>query len=62
MNMDKLPVEIKENLLPKENGKKYKMEYDYRVRTSGGIVDVIFLAGIMVTCALWAFVLGLALR
>ena len=42
MNMDKLPVEIKDNLLPEENGKRYHMYYDLRKRTSGGILDAMF--------------------
>ena len=27
--------------------RKYKMYYDYRKRTSGGFLDVVFLSGIM---------------
>ena len=27
--------------------RKYKMYYDYRKRTSGGLLDAIFLSGIM---------------
>lgn len=29
--------------------RKYKMYYDYRKRTRGGILDTIFLASIMLT-------------
>ena len=50
---DKLPVEIKDNELPKEDGKKYKAFYDEKVRTSGGFADGLFLGGIMVVCFLW---------
>jgi len=62
MDKNKLPVEIRDNLLPEEEGKKYHMYYDYRKRTSGGFLDAMFLAAIMVTGVLWAFVLGLSLR
>jgi hypothetical protein len=62
MDRNKLPVEIKNNLLPEEEGKKYHMYYDYRRRTSGGVVDAIFLTGIMLTIALWAFLWGLSIR
>lgn len=31
--------------------RKYKMYYDYRKRTSGGFLDVIFLIGIMTVAA-----------
>ena len=54
---DKLPVEIKDNQLPIEEDKKYNMFYDYKVRTSGGFVDAIFLASIMVTCVMWGLLL-----
>lgn len=29
--------------------RKYKMYYDYKKRTSGGFLDVIFLSGIMLS-------------
>ena len=48
-----LPVEILDNELPKENGKKYKMFYEPSVRTSGGFVDAIFLGAIMIVCFMW---------
>ncbi len=54
---DKLPVEIKNNKLPVDDKKKYKMFYDYRVRTSGGFADAIFLGAIMVTCLMWGMVI-----
>jgi hypothetical protein len=62
MNRDKLPVEIENNLLPEEKGKKYHMYYDFRKRTSGGFLDAMFLSAIMLTGLLWAFVWGLSLR
>lgn len=62
MNRDKLPVEIQDNLLPEEEGKRYHMYYDLRKRTSGGFLDAMFLSAIMLTGLLWAFVLGLSLR
>lgn len=48
-----LPVEIQENELPYEDGKKYKMFYDEKVRTSGGFVDAIFLGAVMLVCFMW---------
>lgn len=45
-----LPVEIKNNELPKDDHKNYEMNYDEKVRTNGGFIDAIFLAGVMVTC------------
>ena len=30
--------------------KNYEMNYDEKVRTNGGFIDAIFLAGVMVTC------------
>lgn len=62
MNRDKLPIEIENNLLPEEKGKKYHMYYDFRKRTSGGFLDAMFLSAIMLTGLLWAFVWGLSLR
>ena len=48
-----LPVEVLENELPEEDGKRYKMFYDEKVRTSGGFADMIFLVGIMLVCFMW---------
>lgn len=53
VNRNDLPVDIQENELPKDHDKHYKMFYDYRVRTSGGFADAIFLAAIMVVCFMW---------
>lgn len=50
---ENLPVEVKNNELPKDNNKKYKMFYDERKRTSGGFADAIFLAGIIVAAFMW---------
>ncbi len=50
IDYDHLPVEIKNNELPQDNNKHYEMNYDEKVRTSGGFIDAIFLAGVMVTC------------
>ena len=50
IDYEKLPVDIKNNELPKDNNKHYEMHYDEKVRTSGGFIDAIFLAGVMVTC------------
>ena len=53
VDYDKLPVEIKDNTLPKDEDKHYKMFYDERVRTSGGFADALFLAGILGTGFVW---------
>lgn len=50
---DKLPVEIKNNELPQDENRHYKMFYDERVRTSGGFIDAIFLAGVMISSFMW---------
>ena len=56
-----LPVEIKNNELPVDEDKCYYMFYDERVRTSGGFVDAIFLAGVMIACFMWGM-LAIILR
>ena len=53
MDRKDLPVEVRENELPKDENKKYKMFYDERVRTSGGFADAIFLGAIMLVCFMW---------
>ena len=53
MDRKDLPVEVLENELPKEDGHKYKIFYDEKVRTSGGFIDAIFLGGIMIVCFMW---------
>ena len=53
IDQDDLPVEIKNNQLPKDEDKHYQMFYDEKVRTSGGFVDAIFLAGVMIVCFMW---------
>lgn len=53
MDRKDLPVEVLDNELPKEDGKRYKMFYDEKVRTSGGFADAIFLGAIMVVCFMW---------
>ena len=35
--------------------KKYVMQYDYRKRTSGGIVDALFFGAIIIIIATFAF-------
>ncbi len=59
---DKLPVEIKNNKLPKDDNKSYNLFYDYKIRTSGGFVDAIFLASIMITCVMWGMLIILLMR
>ena len=53
INESDLPVEIKNNELPKDDSKKYKMFYDEKVRTNGGFVDAIFLGAIIVVSFMW---------
>ncbi len=48
-----LPVEVKENELPKDENKYYKMFCDPKIRTSGGFADACFLGAIMVVCFMW---------
>ena len=59
---DKLPVEIRENKLPKDDNKKFEMYYNYRIRTSGGFADAIFLSAIMITCVMWGMLIILAMK
>ena len=53
INESDLPVEIKNNELPKDDTKKYKMFYDEKVRTNGGFVDAIFLGAIILVSFMW---------
>ena len=53
INESDLPVEIKNNELPKDDTKKYKMFYDEKVRTNGGFVDAIFLGARIVVSFMW---------
>ena len=62
IDKDKLPVEIKNNELPKYEDKNYEMFYDYRIRTSGGFVDAVFLSAVMLTCFMWGMVIILLLK
>ena len=62
IDKDKLPVEIKNNELPKDPNKNYKMYYDYKVRTSGGFADAIFLSAIMLTCFMWGMLIILLMK
>ncbi len=59
---DKLPVEIKNNKLPEDNKKSYEMFYDYKIRTSGGFVDAIFLASIMLTGVMWGMLIIMMMK
>ena len=36
---------------------KYRVVYDYSKRTKGGIVDALFLVGIIMTAGLWLMML-----
>lgn len=56
VDKDSLPVEIKNNELPEVEGKNYEMFYDYKIRTSGGFADALFLGAIMITCFMWGMV------
>ena len=62
VDKDVLPVEIKNNELPKDNDKKYQMFYNYKVRTSGGFADAIFLSAVMITCVMWGMLIILVAR
>ncbi len=57
VDRDDLPVEIKDNELPNDENKKYKMFYDEKIRTSGGFADAIFLAGVMIVCFMWGMLI-----
>ena len=61
VNREDLPVEIRENELPRDETRRYKVFYDERVRTSGGFADAIFLGAIMVVCFMWGM-LAIILR
>ena len=61
MDRKDLPVQVLDNELPKEDGKKYEMFYDSKIRTSGGFADAIFLGAIMVVCFMWGM-LAIILR
>ena len=57
VNKEDLPVEVRDNELPKDENKQYKMFYDEKVRTNGGFADAIFLAAIMVVSFLWGMLI-----
>lgn len=48
-----LPVEIKDNELPKDPHYKYKKFNEENTKTNGGFIDAIFLSGAMLVCFLW---------
>ena len=62
VDRDSLPIEIKNNELPKDDNKRYKMFYDPKVMTSGGFVDAIFLSAVMITCVMWGMLIILVMR
>ena len=53
IDKENLPVEIKNNELPKDPDKHYQMFYDEKVRTSGGFVDAIFLGAFILVSFMW---------
>ena len=53
IDKENLPVEIKNNELPKDPDKHYQMFYDEKVRTSGGFVDAIFLGATILVSFMW---------
>lgn len=53
VDKEALPVDVRDNELPKDNDKNYKMFYNYKIRTSGGFADAIFLSAIMLVCFMW---------
>ena len=60
IDYENLPVEIKNNELPIDEHKNYEMNYDEKIRTSGGFIDAIFLAGVMITCFMFGMLAILA--
>ncbi len=48
-----LPVEIKNNELPIDEGKHSSMFDEEKIRTSGGFTSAIFLAAMMLVCFMW---------
>ena len=61
IDYENLPVEIKNNELPYDEHKNYEMNYDEKIRTNGGFIDAIFLAGVMITCFMFGM-LAIILR
>lgn len=59
IDYDKLPVEVKDNELPREDGMDYKMFYDYSKRTNGGFADAMFLGALIATSFLWGMLVVL---
>lgn len=53
MDRKDLPVEVLDKELPMDEGKRYQMFYDSKVRTSGGFIDAIFLGAVMIVCFMW---------
>ena len=53
IDKENLPVEIKNNELPKDTDKHYQMFYDEKIRTSGGFVDAIILGAIILVSFMW---------
>lgn len=62
MDREDLPVEILDNELPKEEGKKFRMSYDDKVITNGGFTSVLFLVGVMLVCFMWGMLAVIFLR
>ena len=62
IDKEKLPVEIKNNQMPKDEHKKYEFYYDEKIRTNGGFADACFLDGAMLTCFLWGMIIILVAR
>ena len=50
---DKIPVEILNKKLPKDEIKDCKMYYNDKKRTTGGFVDAIFLSSLILTVGMW---------
>lgn len=53
MDRNKLPVEIFDNELPRDEVKKSDVFGDDNVSKSSGFADAIFLGALMVVCFMW---------
>lgn len=53
IDKENLPVEIKNNELPKDPDKHYQMFYDEKVRTSGGFCRCHLLGAIILVSFMW---------
>ena len=57
IDKEDLPVEVKNNELPKDIDKHYELFYDEKVRTSGGFTDAMFLASVIIVAFMWGMLI-----